>query len=50
MMVDRYLAVVRWAQRRYTVNGFYVVSIGGAPSRYSLIERAAWNRYMGGVV
>lgn len=47
-MANRYLAIVRWAQQRYTSGGVLVVDVGGAPSRYSMIERAAWDRYMGG--
>jgi hypothetical protein len=45
----RYGAIVGWAARRYTRDGILVIDVGGVPSRYTLIERAAWNRYMGGV-
>lgn len=48
MNVDRYLRIVRWARSRYTLDGVLAVSVGGLPSAYSRIERAAWDRYMNG--
>lgn len=44
---DRYLAVMAWARLRYTKAGSLVVSVGGVPTTYTKIERAAWGRYMG---
>lgn len=46
MSVDKYLRLVQWARKRYTKAGALVISIGGRPSIYSLIEQAAWARYM----
>lgn len=43
---DRYLRIVRWAQRRYTNGGYLVISRGEAPSIYTRIEQAAFRRYM----
>ena len=48
---DRYLQVVRWAERRYSVNAgrvLLVTHIGVNPTAYTRIERAAWNRYIWG--
>lgn len=45
--IDRYLAIVEWARRRYTRAGRLVISIGAAASRYSRIESAAAVRYLG---
>ena len=42
---NRYLKIVRWAQRRYTNAGRLVTFIGNAPSRYTIIERLAFARY-----
>lgn len=48
MNVDRYLKIVAWANRRYTVNGYRVLAVGGVPGVSVRIERAAWSRYMAG--
>jgi hypothetical protein len=45
--IDRYLAVVRWAQHRYAIDGALVVEVGGAPSPYSRIEAMARERFLG---
>ena len=44
---DRYLAIVRWARRRYARAGWVTISVGGAPSIYGRIEAAAARRYLG---
>lgn len=44
--VNRYLAIVEWARRRYTHDGRLTISIGGEPSFYSRIEYAAFRRYV----
>lgn len=44
--IDRYLAIVAWAKRRYTEQHRLVLTIGGRLSRYSRIERLAFDRYM----
>ena len=44
--VDSYLRLTFWAARRYRRNGSLLVATGNTPSRYSLIERAAWRKYM----
>lgn len=43
---DRYLKIARWAQKRYTVQHRLVLKIGQRLSRYSQIERAAFDRYV----
>ena len=47
-MIDRYLAIVAWARKRYTRDGRLVISVGMMRSRYSAIEDLAWKRYMEG--
>lgn len=42
----RYLKIVSWARARYTNCGTLIVSVGGAPSIYSRIENAAFQKYM----
>jgi hypothetical protein len=42
---DRYIAVARRLQARYSVNGALVVSVGGKPSRYARLEQMAFWRY-----
>lgn len=44
--VDRYLEIVRWARRRYTVRGELVLQIGERPSAYTRIEDAAAAKYL----
>jgi hypothetical protein len=44
--VDRYLKISTWARNRYTVNGLLTTYHGGVPTVYTLIEQAAWNKYM----
>ena len=49
---DRYLKLCKWAEHRYSYRDargrrcWNLTLRGGAPSPYTLIERAAWNRYM----
>jgi hypothetical protein len=43
--IDRYLRLVHWARRRYTVGNRLDVSIGGRATRYKRIEQAAFARY-----
>ena len=47
MNIERYLAIVEWARRRYQRGGELVVAIGCYPSRYALIEDLAAERHMG---
>ena len=44
---DRYLAIVAWAKRRYTRDGWLTIKIGGKPTVYTRIEMAAARRYLG---
>ena len=46
---DRYVkgTIVDWARRRYTRNGELVITIGRIPTKFSRIERAAFDRYLG---
>lgn len=46
-MIDKYLKITTWARRRYADRGYLVISVGDRLSRYSQIERSAWDRYMG---
>ncbi len=47
---DRYLRIVNWARNRYTVSNALIVSIGGAPSRYTMIEKLAAHKLLGCVI
>ena len=44
MTHNRYLRLMHWARRRYTVNGSLPVSIGTTPAAYTRIEAAAWRK------
>ena len=44
--IDRYLAIVAWARKRYTYAGWLTISIGKRLSRYSRIEEAAFAKYV----
>ncbi len=44
---DRYLKLVIWLQKRYTVNDQLLKSIGGKPSRYTQLEQLAFERLLG---
>ncbi len=45
--IDRYLAVVERARKRYSRGSVLLITeAGGKPSVYSRIEAAAWSRYM----
>jgi hypothetical protein len=41
----KYLRLMAWARKRYTKGNRLVTYIGGEPSVYNRIERAAWARY-----
>lgn len=45
-LADRYLEIVEWARKRYTIKHRLVLSIGNRLSRYSKIERMAFDRYL----
>jgi hypothetical protein len=40
--LNRYLRLVEWARKRYTVDGVLDITPG---RKYDLLERAAWSRY-----
>ena len=45
--INRYLAIVRWAEKRYAVHGIGLITyVGGSPSTYLAIEKAAARRYL----
>jgi hypothetical protein len=48
--VDRYLHIMAWLRERYScwdgARRSIVISCGGKPSRYSLLEQAFFNRYL----
>lgn len=46
MNIDRYLKIVAWSRARYTQGGNLVLSKGGVPSRFRLIEDIAAEKYM----
>ncbi|MFM7468506.1 MAG: hypothetical protein ACKO37_03275, partial [Vampirovibrionales bacterium] len=41
----KYSKICKWAWKRYTKTNTLVVSVGGKPSPYALIEQAAWKKY-----
>lgn len=43
----RYIRVLRWATRRYSKGGRLPLSIGGKPSRFTIIERLAACKHLG---
>ena len=43
---SRYSKICKWAWKRYTKSNTLLISIGGKPSLYSLIEQMAWDKYM----
>lgn len=44
--IDRYLKIVMWAQRRYSVNGCLPIRYQNRPTIYSRIEDLAAERYI----
>ncbi len=48
--IDRYLKIMAWLRERYTCSDgsrrLITLSSGGKPSRYSLLERAFFDRYL----
>lgn len=43
---DRYLAINRWLKDRYSENGWLTLQVGPTPTRYSLLDRAFFERYV----
>lgn len=43
--IDKYLKLVVWAQKRYTIDHTLIVSVGVKPSIYSRIEQLAFRKY-----
>lgn len=43
---DKYLRIVMMADAKYRVDGVLTVSIGLEPTRFTLIERFAFNRFL----
>lgn len=43
---DRYLAVIKRAQRLYTRNGVLPLYRGGLATPYTRLEQKAWDKYM----
>ena len=46
MNIDKYLKITRWAKNRYRKNGKLILSIGGNPSKWSKIEKMAFDKYI----
>lgn len=44
--ITRYLRVIDWAKRRYTQRGAIITHIANCPTRYTMIERLAFRRYI----
>lgn len=44
--INAYLKLVRWAERRYTVNGLLPTKHGDNLLPFARIEARAWNKYM----
>lgn len=47
---DRYIKIVRYALRRYSVNGEITTLKRGQPTKFSRIERMAATKYLGMLV
>ncbi len=43
---ERYLRIVRWAERRYTRDGRLPTFRASQPTAFTRIESAAWAKYM----
>ena len=46
MKYDKYIKVMEWARKRYTVDGVLIQYIGLYETTYTRIERLAWNKYI----
>ena len=46
MNIDKYLKITRWATGRYRKNGRLILSIGGNPSKWTIIEQLAFKKYI----
>ena len=46
MNIERYLTITRWATSRYRKNGRLILSTGGNPSRWTIIESLAFKKYI----
>ena len=46
MNIDRYLKITRWSTSRYRKNGRLILSTGGKPSRWTIIEQLAFKKYI----
>lgn len=44
--LSRYSKICKWAWKRYTKANMLIMSVGGKPSPYALIEQAAFDKYM----
>jgi len=44
---ERYLRIVTWARKRYTIDGVLIVNIGSQASPYTLIENLAAVQILG---
>jgi hypothetical protein len=45
--LERYAEIVAWARKRYQDSfRILVLSVGDQPSKYSQIEKSAWNKYV----
>ena len=43
---NRYLKLMLWAKKRYTVNGIITLTVGFTKAEYLRIEEIAWIKYM----
>lgn len=43
---DKYILLVARLKKRYTVNGMLIFKVGEKLSKYSLLEIAAFNKYL----
>ena len=46
MGVDRYQKIEAWARKRYIVDGLLIIFKNGKPSRYSILEDLAFQKYL----
>jgi len=47
---DRYLKIISWARRRYTVNGRLFYMKNGKNTKYTRIEHSAARKYLNVVI
>jgi len=44
--MDKYLKINRWLKMRYHEDGWLTIERGGKPTRYTILDRAFFRRYV----